>query len=133
MQPKLTHIALAVSNLEKTINFYTKYCRLKVIDKRKDEKTGHKVAWIGHDLKFIIVAIEGIGNPAQSNQKPMNHLGFSLDSKEEVDKIAELAKKEGILESGPQYFDPVEIVGYICDVSDPDGNSIEFSFGQKLG
>ena len=133
MNPKLTHVAIVVSNLEKTIDFYTRYCNLKVLGKRIDEKTGHKVSWLGTDFKFVIVAIEGFGNPVQSALKPMDHFGFSLESKDDVDKIAAIARNEGILESGPHYFDPVEIVGYICIVLDPDGNSVEFSYGQKLG
>ena len=47
------------------------------------------------------------------------------------DEIADRAKVEGILA-----WEPVEEpypVGYYCGVTDPDGNIIEFSYGQPLG
>ena len=131
MNPKFTHVALLVSDVDKTADFYIKYCHLKVISRRMDPNTGYRVIWLGEDLKFVIVAFEGEKKPMQSLVKPLSHLGFSLQSKEEVDKISEIAKKEGLLNYGPIFIDAD--VGYICEILDPDRNSIEFSFGQKLG
>ena len=42
-----------------------------------------------------------------------------------------MAKDEGCLLLGPMYRNPV--VGYICIVTDPDGNNVEFSVEQVLG
>ena len=131
MKPKLTHVALLVNDVDKTADFYINYCNLKVISRRMDPNSGFRVIWLGHDLKFVIVAFETEKKPMQSLVKPLSHLGFSLESKEEVDKIAEIAKKEGLLNYGPIYIDAD--VGYICEILDPDRNSVEFSFGQKLG
>ena len=131
MKSKLTHVALLVSDVDQTADFYINYCGLKVIARRLDPNTGYRVIWLGEDLKFVIVAFEGEKKPIQSITKPLSHLGFSLESKEEVDKIAEVAKEEGLLNYGPVYIDAD--VGYICEVLDPDKNSVEFSFGQKLG
>ena len=131
MKPKLTHVALLVNDVDKTADFYIKYCSLKVISRRMDPNTGYRVIWLGEDLKFVIVAFEGEKKPMQSIVKPLSHLGFALKSKDEVDKISEIAKEDGILNYGPVYIDAD--VGYICEVLDPDKNSVEFSFGQKLG
>lgn len=131
MQPKFTHIAFLVSDVDKTADFYIKYCNLKVLHRRMDPNTGFRAIWIGEDLKFVIVAFEGEKKPIQSIVKPLSHLGFSLNSRDEVDKVSEIAKKEGLLNYGPAYID--EVVGYICEILDPDGNSVEFSFGQELG
>ncbi len=131
MNPKLTHIALLVSNVDITADFYIKYCGLQVIERRMDPNTGCRVIWLGENLNFVIVAFETEKKPIQSLSKPLSHLGFSLNSREEVDKISDIAKEEGILSYGPVFFD--EVVGYICNILDPDGNSVEFSFGQKLG
>ena len=131
MKPKLTHVALLVSDVDRTADFYIKYCGLKVIERRMDPNTGFRVIWMGENLNFVIVAFEGERKPLQSIVKPLSHLGFSLKSKEEVDQIAEVAKEEDLLDYGPIYVDPD--VGYICSVLDPDRNSVEFSFGQKLG
>ena len=131
MNPKITHVALLVSDVDITCDFYIKYCSLKVLSRRMDPNTGYRVIWLGEDLKFVIVAFEGEKQPVQSLAKPLSHLGFSLESREEVNEIADIARKDGTLKYGPVYFDPV--VGYICEVLDPDGNSVEFSFGQELG
>ena len=61
---------------------------------------------------------------------PLAHLGISLDSTEQVDQIAERGDSEGCLAWEPrQESDPV---GYICALSDPDGNLVEFSYGQEI-
>lgn len=131
MNSKFTHVALLVSDVDKTCDFYIKYCSLKVLSRRMDPNTGYRVVWLGEDLKFVIVAFEGEKKPIQSITKPLSHLGFALESKDKVDKISEIAKEEGILNYGPVYIDAD--VGYICEILDPDKNSVEFSFGQKLG
>lgn len=131
MQPQFTHVALLVCDVDKTADFYVKYCGLKVIHRRTDPKTGFRVIWLGKDLNFVIVAMENEKKPIQSKVKPLSHLGFALTSRDEVDKIAQMAEKEGLLNYGPVYLDP--IAGYLCEVLDPDGNSVEFSHGQGLG
>ena len=131
MKPKFTHIALLVEDVDRTADFYIKYCDLKVLHRRLDPNTGYRSIWLGKELNFVIVAFESEKKPIQSIVKPLSHLGFSLSTKEEVDKIAEIAKQDGLLNYGPVYFD--EVVGYICEILDPDKNSVEFSFGQKLG
>ena len=59
------------------------------------------------------------------------HLGFACDSRERVDAIAENARALGLLEWVPRE-EPFP-VGYYCGVRDPDGNVLEFSYGQPLG
>jgi len=63
--------------------------------------------------------------------RSISHLGISCETREDVDRIAAMARDEGCLLLGPMYRNPV--VGYICIVTDPDGNNIEFSVEQVLG
>jgi len=63
--------------------------------------------------------------------KSISHLGISVESRAEVDRLAEMAREDGCLLLGPMYRN--EVVGYICVVTDPDGNNIEFSVEQDLG
>ena len=63
--------------------------------------------------------------------RSISHLGISLNSRDEVDHIAAMAKEDGCLLLGPMYRN--EVVGYICVVTDPDGNNLEFSVEQDLG
>lgn len=143
----LTHIALPVRNLEATLAFYAKYTTLAVIHERFDEETKMRTAWLANErdrttdeaARFVIVLIEGAlpkqitGDIEESYGflTSISHLGLSLDTREEVDAIADLAREDGCLLLGPMYRN--EVVGYICIVTDPDGNNLEFSVEQILG
>ena len=124
----LNHVALMVKDAEKTANFFDRYCGMKVVHMRKDGDLC--VEWIMHpDQKdsFMLVLIESVADLSPIGGT-MDHLGFYVESRSDVDEIAAKAKAEGILIEGPQYAGPV--VGYYCIVQDPDGNSIEFSCEQ---
>ncbi len=143
----LTHIALPVRDLEATLAFYERYTTLVKIQQRYDEETKMHTAWLANErdrttegaARFVIVLMEGAlpkqitGDIEESYGflTSISHLGISLDSREEVDQVAELAREEGRLLLGPMYRNPV--VGYICIVTDPDGNNVEFSVEQVLG
>jgi catechol 2,3-dioxygenase-like lactoylglutathione lyase family enzyme len=143
----LTHIALPVRDLAATLAFYAKFTTLAVIHERFDEETGMRTAWLANErdrttdesARFVIVLIEGklptkiTGDIEESYGflTSISHLGLSLDTREEVDDIAAMAKEEGCLLLGPMYRN--EVVGYICIVTDPDGNNLEFSVEQVLG
>lgn len=129
--PVLTHIALHVRDLESCIAFYQSYAGLSLIHDRHSD--GKRVVWLseeGRETSFILVLLPG--GPGR-NQVPedFSHLGFALDSRGAVDAIAGRARSDGILEWEPRE-EPYP-VGYYCGVRDPDGNFIEFSYGQPLG
>jgi lactoylglutathione lyase len=143
----LTHIAFPVKSLDKQIAFYEKYTDLKKIHERFDEETHLRTAWIANErdqdadghARFVIVLMEGklptqITGDIQEEYwflRSIAHLGISVSSRDEVDRIAAMAKEDGCLVLGPMYRNPV--VGYICLVRDPDGNNVEFSVEQDLG
>lgn len=143
----LTHIALPVRSIADMTAFYRRYTTMKVISERTDEETGLSTIWLANErditpdgARFVIVLIEGdiprevVGDEMEERHgflTSFSHLGLSLNTREEVDRVAALAKEEGCLVLGPMYRN--EIVGYICLVRDPDGNNIEFSVEQKLG
>jgi catechol 2,3-dioxygenase-like lactoylglutathione lyase family enzyme len=60
-----------------------------------------------------------------------SHFGFALESCAAVDAIAAKARTAGYLVWEPRQ-EPYP-VGYYCGVRDPDGNMVEFSYGQPLG
>ena len=146
-QSLLTHIALPVRDLRATLDFYDRYTDLVMIHERHDPETNLRPAWLanagdteGVDVaRFVIVLIEGKLPTAITGDikeeygflTSISHLGISCNSRAEVDEIAERARAEGNLLLGPMYRN--EVVGYICIVTDPDGNNIEFSVEQILG
>jgi catechol 2,3-dioxygenase-like lactoylglutathione lyase family enzyme len=142
MKTQWTHLALHVQSLEASIAFYERYTNLRIVDRHSDaSSTGMEVAWLSDradndEFSFVMVLQEGTprnvpGAKPQVPLGPISHLGFGLDSREEVDAIAAEAKKDGLLKFGPTLLNPY--AGYLCIVSDPDGHTVEFSHGQALG
>ena len=129
--PSLTHIALHCEDLDASIAFYRDYCGLHVSHERSD---GHgRVVWMaepGKERDFVIVMISG-GKVHRQRQGDYSHLGFALESRAAVDRIAARAEADGLLEWPPR--DEPYPVGYYCGVRAPDGNVVEFSYDQPLG
>jgi len=141
-----THIALPVRNLDETLAFYARYTSLENIHERQDPETDLRSVWLANPgdkteeaARFVLVLIEGkLPKQITGDIKEeygfltsISHLGISLSTRDEVDAIAAMAEEEGVLVLGPMYRNPV--VGYICLITDPDGNNIEFSVEQVLG
>lgn len=122
-----THIALPCSNLEETIAFYQEYADFECVHQRVDNNV--RVAWLSDKTRpFIIVFLETnkIGTPLG----PLAHLGVGVKSKDEVDRLANKARAAGIEVSGPKdYGHPA---GYLTFLHDPDGHTLELSYGQEV-
>jgi catechol 2,3-dioxygenase-like lactoylglutathione lyase family enzyme len=61
---------------------------------------------------------------------PFAHLGIELPTRAAVDDIAARGRAEGCLAWEPEELGPP--VGYVCALTDPDGNMVEFSFDQGV-
>ena len=136
MRPALTHVALHVRDLEAMIHFYREFCGLQVTHQRESSTStdaGDRVVWMAEaereeDLVFVL--IPG-GRDREQSGDDYSHFGFAVASRDEVDRIADLARGQGRLVWEPRE-DPYP-VGYYCGVRDPNGNFVEFSYGQPLG
>ena len=131
MTTALTHLALHVADLDSCLRFYQQYCHLEVVHDRLDQ--GKRIVWLaepGKENDFILVFIPG-GPRRNQRDDDFSHLGFALANRAAVDDVAACARADGILEWEPR--DEPYPVGYYCGVKDPDGNFVEFSFGQPLG
>jgi catechol 2,3-dioxygenase-like lactoylglutathione lyase family enzyme len=125
----LTHVALPVSNLNASIAFYEQYAHMQVVHRRTDAATGTNVAWISdHTRPFVIVLIEA--PPIDHPLLPFAHLGVGCTSRAEVDRLCAQARAEGCLLSGPT--DSGYPIGYWAFIADPDGHTLELSFGQEV-
>ena len=128
MKPVLTHVALGVRTLERTIVFYRKHVKLHVVHDRNDD--GVRVVWLGERTEhptFVLVLFETGVTPGPG---ALQHFGFAVESREDVEAAATAARTDGVLAVEPIYAGP--IVGYFCIVLDPDGNQVEFSYGQPI-
>ena len=127
----LTHLALHVADLDACVAFYERYTAMRITHDRAS--AGQRVVWLaepGREADFILVMISG-GPGRRQRADDFSHLGFALGHRAAVDAIAERARGEGILVWEPRE-EPYP-VGYYCGVRDPDGNFVEFSYGQPLG
>jgi len=130
--PTLTHVALHVNDLEANLGFYESICGLRCIHRRGHPEVG-EVAWLaepGRETEFVFVFISG-GPERSSVGSDYSHLGFALDSRAAVDEIARRGEAAGCLVWEPRE-EPFP-VGYYCGLQAPDGNVVEFSYGQPLG
>ena len=131
MIPAFTHCALHVADLDQSIAFYESYCGLKIVKEHGEGKS--RVVWLaspGAEDKFVLVLLGG-GPRRTQDEEDMTHYGFGVASREDIDRIAERAREEGLLHWAPREYAPP--TGYLCGVKDPTGYIIEFSYGQPLG
>jgi catechol 2,3-dioxygenase-like lactoylglutathione lyase family enzyme len=131
MRPILTHLALHVRDLQACIAFYRDFCGMQVVHERSAGE--QRVVWLaepGREKEFIFVMVSG-GKGRNQAATDYSHLGFALGSRAAVDSLARQAAAAGCLVWEPRE-EPYP-VGYYCGVRDPDGNMVEFSYGQPLG
>ena len=126
----LTHIALPVRDIEQSIQFYSTYAQMQVIHRRIDVETGTAVVWLSDRTRpFVIVLIQT--SSVDSVLSPLAHLGVGCQSRELMDALCENARKEGVLLQGPK--DSGYPIGYWAFLRDPDGHTLELSYGQEIG
>jgi len=126
----LTHIALPVTDLEASVAFYYRYARMGVVHRRKDPESGGEVAWISDRMRpfvLVLIAAPRVEHPL----RPWAHLGVGCASRGEVDRLCSEARADGRLLTEP--VDGGYPVGYWALLSDPDGHTLELSYGQEVG
>ena len=137
-EPRWTHIALRVADIDATIEWFTEFTPLSLIDRREDEM-GYG-AWLGMEGEtnnpFILVLAQffdgkdPFAGAPRATLAPFAHMGIEMPNKSDVDEIAAKAEAAGCLGMPPTMM-PAPI-GYITMLRDPDGNMIEFSWDQGV-
>src|SRR5439155_5142884 len=108
-QPRWTHVALPVSDLDRSIEFYTKLTPLVVVARNSDENG--RGAWLSNDKQvedpFVLVIAEFLPEVAKRfgqepgephpTLAPFAHIGIELPTQQDVDDMAERARGMGAL------------------------------------
>lgn len=132
MRIAITHWALHVQDMQRSVEFYRDYCGLALVQEHGEGPNDHAV-WMsvpGSENEFVIVLLLG-GTGHKQPDKDLSHYGFAVENRQTVDQIAERGRKAGCLAWESKEF-PFP-VGYRCALKDPDGFIVEFSYGQPLG
>lgn len=123
----LTHVALVVTQLDRSIEFYEHFAHMQVVHRRSDDM---EVAWLSDLTRpFVLVLVQGPMPEAPLG--PFAHLGIGCESREHVDRLVAEAAAQDCLALGP--LDSGYPVGYWAFIRDPDGHTLELSYGQEVG
>jgi catechol 2,3-dioxygenase-like lactoylglutathione lyase family enzyme len=132
---RFTHVALPCHDIDAAIDWYERFTPLRLLDRRED--ADGRGAWLGQpdmvDKPFIVVLVSfNRDHPRgpQTTLGPFAHLGIEVPTRAEVDAMAERGRAEGCLKWEPQQLPPP--IGYVCALTDPDGNMVEFSYDQGV-
>lgn len=127
---RIEHIAIWTTDLEKMKHFYTKYFQLK----STQQYTNTRKKFASYFLYFENdqTRIELMHKPElvrseqhKTSYSGLTHLAFSVDSRENVDKLTELLRKDGFTIAGEP-----RVTGdgyYESVILDPEGNSVEIT------
>jgi len=126
----LTHIALPVKDVEQSISFYATYAEMQVVHRRVDAETGVEVVWLCDRTRpFVLVLIQT--DTVHPVLAPLAHLGVGCKSREAMDHLCAKAEQEGVLLHAPK--DSGYPIGYWAFLRDPNGHTLELSYGQEIG
>ncbi|MCP1204447.1 VOC family protein [Pantoea sp. B550] len=127
-----THLALQVCDLEKSVDFYHRYAGMQVIHQRAPGiAEAQKVAWLSDLTRPFALVLVQSDNSNDTPLGPFGHIGVACGSRKEIDEKVAIARREGVLRRDAQQSEIP--VGYWAFFADPDGNTLELSFGQQIG
>jgi catechol 2,3-dioxygenase-like lactoylglutathione lyase family enzyme len=127
MYPRITHICLSVANLEDCARFYQRYCQMEINQDRSVSGQGSMYLSEAGKKAGLILQIKSGGAQQTPADNDETHIGFSVESREIVDVLASMARAEGVMLYEPGEYLPN---AYFCGIRDPNGNCVEFGFGQ---
>jgi len=127
-----SHLALQVRDIERSIDFYQRYAGMQVIHEREPGiAEAQKVAWLSDLTRPFALVLVQSETTIDTPLGPFGHIGVACHSKEEIDATVALAEREGVLRRPAQQSSAP--VGYWAFFADPDGNTLELSYGQQIG
>jgi lactoylglutathione lyase len=123
MKAKLTYVGIRVTNLEKSIDFYTKLLGMKMMGRSKMEQTKGETVGLQSEEKGFVLELNYYEKDSPYNYKyacgeGLDHLGFKVD---DLNKALEEARKAG----HPCILEMKANGGRYAYIQDPDGIWIE--------
>ena len=121
--PKFIYTGIHVTNLERSIQFYTKELGMKLLFKTKIKETGGKVAWLKSPQSKQLLELNWYPKRYRfGGHSGLDHLCFEVD---DANKYFNKLSKRHVAPIKP-FLEGRWVLAY---VKDPDGNWIEI--GQR--
>ena len=132
----ISHIAMTVSDLERSTAFYSKvfefigFKRVEVPEATQQAMKTRLQAWVGQGYSISIRPSKGdfARRLHDRNAPGFNHMAFAAKDRSDVEKLHELLKQMGatILDAPAEYpYSPGYFAVYFAD---PDGLKFEFAY-----
>ncbi len=121
-----SHSSIRTSNLEKSIDFYTRLLGLKLLSRREIEATNAELAFLqdpqgkGSTLELTFYRNQKKFVQPEYEERLFDHLGFEVADMEKI--IAVLRKEKVTITDEPFKINPQVTIAFI---EDPDGTLIE--------
>ena len=123
---RLGHVVLQVSDLERSLTFYTQVLGFKVSDVYPEELQPGGFAFLRCHTDHHCIALVGAGR-GESKQIELHHIAFEVGTLEEVFRVRDRLRAHQV----PMTFEGRRRAG--CQISvefvDPDNHSIEIYWG----
>src|SRR5215813_8780024 len=122
---KLGHVVLNVTDLEKSVRFYTEVLGLAISDRYPDSMVPGGMIFMRCNADHHGVALVGGARGRESSS--LNHFAFEVATLDEVFRARAWLRKHGV----PIHFEGRRRAG--CQIAvefkDPDGNNLEIYWG----
>ena len=118
---KIGHVVLNVTDLERSVRFYTDVLGLLVSDRYPDSMVPGGMVFLRCNTDHHGVAL--VGGAGQSGRSTLNHFAFEVGSLDEVFRARAWLSEHGV----PIVFEGRRRAGCQVEVefTDPDGNNLE--------
>jgi lactoylglutathione lyase len=120
------HASIRTSNMEKSIDFYTRLLGLKVLSRREIKQTNAEIAFLqdqkgeGCTLELTFYKAQNKFSQPEYEERLFDHLGFEVAAIDNT--IAAMRKEKVTITDEPFKLGPGTTIAFI---EDPDGTLIE--------
>jgi catechol 2,3-dioxygenase-like lactoylglutathione lyase family enzyme len=116
----LSHVGYFVSDVEKMVDFYTRFLKFVVSD-RGSRDGGGSIVFMTRDPKEHHQLVFASGKPQDAGFNPVNQISFRVDSLASLREMFHALKNEAITLLGPITHGNALSVYFL----DPEGNRVE--------
>ena len=120
------HTSIRTSNMERSVDFYSRFLGLKLLSRHEIKQTNAEIAFLqdpkgeGCTLELTLYRNQKKFSQPQYEERLFDHLGFEVA---DINKtIADMRKEKIAITDEPFNFNPNTIIAFI---EDPDGTLIE--------